>query len=406
MIKQNELIVLYYQLISEYLLFYLFLHPILIATNTSISYGVYISIIIISLLLHAVVQRWVRNFSLYAIMFISLLIILLLVYGISIFLVILLTIFLVWRQIVHDEEADAKHQKVLIVVMLSIFIFDIYWMYDEQLIWIALTFLIVLIAGYMVSNISHGRNGYHQLKFIGFTIASMLIGGILLYLLYDVIQPATGFLWSSVAQLLMIFSKGIAYLIDVSPLEIEGIREMITSNNTNNVKMEMPDEIPRSDNEDKVDQAITDSFSSWWLLSVFVASLLILLFFFLKKKHMSKNLEVVEAEGSVSQSPVEKRETKNRLTRSNSKKGWKVDNEIRKQVMELEELAFEKGYGRLKYETIEEWLERLELNTSQLKIYQNVRYGNKYATEEETVYFKEEISRIKAWLQTATNSRK
>ncbi|WHX24992.1 hypothetical protein QNH47_12525 [Virgibacillus halodenitrificans] len=406
MIKQNELIVLYYQLISEYLLFYLFLHPILIATNTSISYGVYISIIIISLLLHAVVQRWVRNFSLYAIMFMSLLIILLLVYGISTFLVILLTIFLVWRQIVHDEEADAKNQKVLIVVMLSIFIFDIYWMYDEQLIWIALTFLVVLIAGYMVSNISHGRNGYHQLKFIGFTIASMLIGGILLYLLYDVIQPATGFLWSSVAQLLMIFAKGIAYLIDVSPLEIEGIREMITSNNTNNVKMEMPDEIPRSDNEDKVDQAITDSFSSWWLLSVFVASLLILLFFFLKKKHMSKKLEVVEAEGSVSQSPVEKRETKNRLTRSNSKKRWKVDNEIRKQVMELEELAFEKGYGRLKYETIEEWLERLELNTSQLKIYQNVRYGNKYATEEETVYFKEEISRIKAWLQTATNSRK
>ncbi|WP_233880327.1 hypothetical protein [Virgibacillus halodenitrificans] len=405
MIKQNELIVLYYQLISEYLLFYLFLHPILIATNTSISYGVYISIIIISLLLHAVVQRWVRNFSLYAIMFISLLIILLLVYGISIFLVILLTIFLVWRQIVHDEEADAKNQKVLIVVMLSIFIFDIYWMYDEQLIWIALTFLIVLIAGYMVSNISHGRNGYHQLKFIGFTIASMLIGGILLYLLYDVIQPATGFLWSSVAQLLMIFAKGIAYLIDVSPLEIEGIREMITSNNTNDVKMEMPDEIPRSDNEDKVDQAITDSFSSWWLLSVFVASLLILLFFFLKKKHMSKKLEVVEAEGSVSQSPVEKRETKNRLTRSNSKKGWKVDNEIRKQVMELEELAFEKGYGRLKYETIEEWLERLELNTSQLKIYQNVRYGNKYVTEEETAYFKEEISRIKALLHTATNSR-
>ncbi|MYL60257.1 hypothetical protein GLW20_22360, partial [Virgibacillus halodenitrificans] len=180
MIKQNELIVLYYQLISEYLIFYLFLHPILIATNTSISYGVYISIIIISLLLHAVVQRWVRNFSLYAIMFISLLIILLLVYGISTFLVILLTIFLVWRQIVHDEEADAKNQKVLIVVMLSIFIFDIYWMYDEQLIWIALTFLVVLIAGYMVSNISHGRNGYHQLKFIGFTIASMLIGGILL----------------------------------------------------------------------------------------------------------------------------------------------------------------------------------------------------------------------------------
>ncbi|MYL45757.1 hypothetical protein GLV94_08865 [Virgibacillus halodenitrificans] len=406
MIKQNELIVLYYQLISEYLLFYLFLHPILIATNTSISYGVYISIIIISLLLHAVVQRWVRNFSLYAIMFISLLIILLLVYGISTFLVILLTIFLVWRQIVHDEEADAKNQKVLIVVMLSIFIFDIYWMYDEQLIWIALTFLVVLIAGYMVSNISHGRNGYHQLKFIGFTIASMLIGGILLYLLYDVIQPATGFLWSSVAQLLMIFAKGIAYLIDVSPLEIEGIREMITSNNTNNVKMEMPDEIPRSDNEDKVDQAITDSFSSWWLLSVFVASLLILLFFFLKKKHMSKKLEVVEAEGSVSQSPVEKRETKNRMTRSDSKKGWRVDNEIRKQVMELEELAFEKGYGRLKYETIEEWLERLELNTSQLKIYQNVRYGNKYATEEETAYFKEEISRMKAWLQTATNSRK
>ncbi|WP_121615719.1 hypothetical protein [Virgibacillus halodenitrificans] len=406
MIKQNELIVLYYQLISEYLLFYFFLHPILIVTNTSIPYGVYISIIINSLLLHAVVQRWVRNFSLYAIMFISLLIILLLVYGISTFLVILLTIFLVWRQIVHDEEADAKNQKVLIVVMLSIFIFDIYWMYDEQLIWIALTFLVVLIAGYMVSNISHGRNGYHQLKFIGFTIASMLIGGILLYLLYDVIQPATGFLWSSVAQLLMIFAKGIAYLIDVSPLEIEGIREMITSNNTNNVKMEMPDEIPRSDNEDKVDQAITDSFSSWWLLSVFVASLLILLFFFLKKKHMSKKLEVVEAEGSVSQSPVEKRETKNRMTRSDSKKGWRVDNEIRKQVMELEELAFEKGYGRLKYETIEEWLERLELNTSQLKIYQNVRYGNKYATEEETAYFKEEISRIKAWLQTATNSRK
>ncbi|MEC2159347.1 hypothetical protein [Virgibacillus halodenitrificans] len=406
MIKQNELIVLYYQLISEYLLFYLFLHPILIATNTSISYGVYISIIIISLLLHAVVQRWIRNFSLYAIMFISLIAILFLVYEISTFLVILLTIFLVWRQIVHDEEADAKNQKVLIVVMLSIFIFDIYWMYDEQLIWIALTFLVVLIAGYMVSNISHGRNGYHQLKFIGFTIASMLIGGILLYLLYDVIQPATGFLWSSVAQLLMIFAKGIAYLIDVSPLEIERIREMITSNNTNNLKMEMPDEIPRSDNEDKVDQAITDSFSSWWLLSVFVASLLILLFFFLKKKHMSKKLEVVEAEGSVSQSPVEKRETQNRLTRSNSKKGWKVDNEIRKQVMELEELAFKKGYGRLKYETIEEWLERLELNTSQLKIYQNVRYGNKYATEEETVYFKEEISRIKAWLQTATNSRK
>lgn len=42
MIKQNELIVLYYQLISEYLLFYFFLHPILIVTNTSIPYGVYI----------------------------------------------------------------------------------------------------------------------------------------------------------------------------------------------------------------------------------------------------------------------------------------------------------------------------------------------------------------------------
>ncbi|AIF45182.1 hypothetical protein [Virgibacillus sp. SK37] len=403
MIKQNESIVLYYQLIAEYLLFYFFLHPVLIATNTSISYGIYLSIIIIFLFMHAMVQRWLRNFSLYAIMFISLLAILLFVYGMSTFLVILLTIFLVWRQIVHDEEADVKQQKVLMVVMLSIFIFDMYWMYDEQLIWIALTFLIVLIAGYMVSNVSFGRNGYQQIRFISFTMVSMLIGGILFYLLYDVIQPASGFLWSSVAQLLMIFAKGIAYLINVSPLEIEGIREMITSNNTNNVKMELPDEIPRSDSEDKDDQAITDSSSSWWLLSIFVVILIILLFFFLKKKYMSKKLEVIEAAGSASQTSVEKEDTKTRMIRRISKKETKVDNEIRKQVLELEELASAKGYGRLEYETIEEWLERLDLNTSQLKIYQNVRYGNKYVTEEETAYFIEEITRIKAWLHTAAD---
>ncbi|MFZ7944294.1 hypothetical protein [Neobacillus sp. 19] len=78
---------------------------------------------------------------------------------------------------------------------------------------------------------------------------------------------------------------------------------------------------------------------------------------------------------------------------------------IRREIFELEKFAHKLNLGRLSFETLEEWWQRVGLSGSRasIEIYEKVRYGAALVSEEEQILLRTEMGHLKQQLKVIHN---
>ncbi|WP_053219877.1 hypothetical protein [Virgibacillus senegalensis] len=67
--------------------------------------------------------------------------------------------------------------------------------------------------------------------------------------------------------------------------------------------------------------------------------------------------------------------------------------------MDFELFAAKIGFGRKRFESIEDWFRRIDLKESDTELYQRVRYGEEQLEEEKIAQFRDEIEVLRVRLQ-------
>ncbi|WHX24561.1 DUF4129 domain-containing protein [Virgibacillus halodenitrificans] len=398
--RQNNVIKSYYQFVAECLLFYFFLRPVMIITGVSVAYWIYMFLIVLAMVLTAIGRMWMRTYHLYVLLFIALLTIQLYIFNFPLTIGAVTALFMVWRQAVHAEDPDLEHQMKLILLMLGIFLIELVVMYDDTLIWVALTFLTVMLGGYMASHVhTVSKTNTLQQGFVLTMTGAMLIGGGLLYTAYDVIRPVASLLWGGAAQLLMLFAKGIGFLIEISPFKLEGLRDVIRSHSTNGVKMELPDDtfMPRGVTDKRAE--VPSQELSWWIWVLVIITIILVLIYWARKRKLTDNqMEMTKGIDNWEEENQQKQDAPWSHEYTAERKEV-LEHPVRLQVLHLEKTAQRHGYGRWRSETIEEWLYRLGTDSSALNIYQDVRYGAKSVTRSDEEKFIQQMERLEEWIE-------
>ena len=117
----------------------------------------------------------------------------------------------------------------------------------------------------------------------------------------------------------------------------------------------------------------TGGLINWWTITILVILVIAITIFLSKKKFL--RLETTEDSKTIAGSGLDNTNVhKKRKKLFSTVK--KPNNIIRLDVLNFEQWALKLGVGRKFHETIEEWFERLGIDSQYLDLYQKVRYGN------------------------------
>jgi hypothetical protein len=159
-----------------------------------------------------------------------------------------------------------------------------------------------------------------------------------------------------------------------------------------------------SDVQKEVDQYELHTLTTPNLRYVFLIVAVMILFFYIYKKRV-KFLAVNDQSSSVE---IFGGSVKNERKSIFKKQNKPPEDFIRREIFQLEKYAFKVKLGRLPFETLDEWWERIGLtDTNHVnEMYEKVRYGAILASKEEQVQIKEEILHLKQQIKDIAKSEK
>lgn len=395
----NKRIAKYTQLFNEGILLYFLLVPIFLRADGNLPFFSYIILIVIMLIIHGFLLHVTSSYIVFVIEFFILLIgsYLILQYPWAVSLV--QSIYMIWRFKEHEKSADLQNQMTVLLIFSVLFLMNIIFYFDEKIIGMAITLLVSVLLGYFASRIY-----YHDLttiKQIIYNLAAVfgliLVGSIIIYLSFGLIKLLVSFLWT-VFNVMIVFGAGlIGKLVDFIGIDFEGIQNWVESE-YGNMEIEQLEEQtqPPAIIESEVQRGSESGIRFWlWGVGAFVIFVLSML---LSKKKRGQDFSKEQAPLIGSYFSKEKKtdrkiiEDRFSLSRTN--------HQIRKQVLKFEYWAYKNGVGRKPSETIEEWFQRLNLDQTNLELYQMVRYG-----EFETLT-DEEIHEFRSILKTMVETLK
>ncbi|WP_430789506.1 DUF4129 domain-containing protein [Virgibacillus flavescens] len=370
--KPNNTITKYYQFTCDYLLFYFFLVPILSLVNYSITIWDYFLAAIISIVLITVSVRLLKKYVIYVIDFFIIVFLMYYLIGLPLIISSILASFTLWRFIVHNNNLAIEKQFQSMGYMLLLFAVDLLYFYDSILIWMALIYFFVMIMGYQLSHILTGDsdNLTKSLHFpIGFT-GIILAGSVIVFSFFQFANFTLTSIWNNVVEL---------FILDWDP-PIGEQKAIAESPATSATERDIP--IP--------------GVFNWVALIAFGLVVIAIIIFLARKKvfHRVKSSRI-KAFASTAMKENEREESSKRNSFLNRKFSRKPTNRIRLKVYKFEKLAARKGKGRKHSETIEEWFNRYNLETTYLNLYQKVRYGDGELTEDEALQLQAHLAEIK-----------
>jgi len=314
--------------------------------------------------------------------------------GFPLFTLALLGLFIYWRGTVLYEEDMVQYNHALLLLLAFLFgvaaiIYSALSDYPYQsflLYFLILQLIIILIGGFLNKWMTITNDKAKFVLYFVKLLSIMAGAGLAVTFLYKVIKmgffgilESAAWLFSSLVvpifgliQFLMNLIKQDDYKFDPEPAEFQGGAGEYTADHTFFITEE-------------------------WLTFFFMIVVTIVIFFLIKTKlknsgHMGVSPYTVEILQGTNLSSTSARRRK---------KGNAPEDLIRKEIFELEKYADKLRLGRLPYETLGEWWERVGLTGSEKSknIYQKVRYGEEVSSSEDQAIMKEEILNLKQQLK-------
>lgn len=374
--ESNNTITKYYQLIGECLAFYFFLAPLLIFFHHPLPFGSYLLTLFVTITLFSLSIHYVRNYIIYIVDLAVVAYFVIYIIQFPPISGIFLILFILWRFIVHETNADMQNQMKVISLMLFAFVGNIILFYDEKLVWIAMIFLLVMIVGHQLSHVFiESTSDYKALQFPFSYLILMAAGSVMVFSFFQFTNVTLASLWNKLITLITsipIFKR------DLNGGDPPKLEIPIPEENTAAPQSDMPD------------------FIGWLLFGAFLIVIGGIIIYLARKsvfQHGGPSKVNRFTSTSIRKKNLDKQ-------RKGMGKGFtkKPTNQVRLKVFKFEQLANQKGKGREHSETIEEWFDRYGVDSSYLDLYQQIRYGDSELAEEEIEQFNRQLAEIQARL--------
>ena len=281
--------------------------------------------------------------------------------------------FFTWRYLVIQKRAAGNHEMhyliftVIVAVPLFLFIKDY-----RILVCVILQLLIILAGHFFAHAVMIPKVQRKQIPVtLGlYFIILLSFGAFILYLLHFAVFKIGGILFDFTFLLLEKF-LGLFEFLENIPIEWRYAEE----------PLEVEDEELEEFGASLLDAITTFVVSYLGLTVVIIICIVIaLLFLLLKKPWYFSRIGTIREQSSIQSNEKMSPDTRVIFNYKNYFK--KPKHPARKMVYDFEQKAAKSHKGRQPFESLEEWFERVDLD-SNLSIYQKVRYGNDKITDQE-----------------------
>ncbi|WP_406944636.1 hypothetical protein ACJA3J_16645 [Halobacillus sp. SY10] len=398
MVEGKRNITFVYQILGEAMLFFVLLFPLTQWTSLSLSYVLFSTYVVVSIVLFFLIRRWSSGFFPYLF---SLAVIIMIAYfvGAGLLLGFIVGSFLVWRYYRHERDPDLNHEISLILSTSILTFIMIFFFQSWDLVYALISLYVVTWGGYAFSHYYNvdrreRKGGWKSLSVI---FLSLITGTSVILLLFPYLRSLIGTLWSGISYAFLVGINGIMTLLakiglDVSriePMEEDSLPEMKFSS------QERQEELQRmNDSNQETTQKVAEAIETGTVVLIVVALLLALItFFFLRKRvniDMETATEALNYQYYAYGEDEKKRSSSTFSFHRSHTEGW-----VRKQFRTFEHFAARNGCGRYSNESIEDWFRRIGLTIESTELYQKVRYGSQTLTTEEKEQFELELKKLK-----------
>ncbi|WLD91949.1 DUF4129 domain-containing protein [Alkalihalobacillus sp. AL-G] len=315
------------------------------------------------------------------------------VMGLDWLLVIIVSLVCTWRFTLHFLDSDIGQEVYLFlfsVIGLSIF-FVLYRTSDELMNALALTlFQFILLLAIRLNRIVRQQETNPALqRYVTYTFVGFIgVTGVIVAV-FPLIKQAF--------MLAMKLISGTLAVIFYYP--VSSFFNWLTSFMSENDNQSKDTDNASDMSEELLNQEHGGSGIIEWMNAILIiAAIIIVVWMFYKFYHKHLTLR-----GQVTLSPTVESHALNYAEPDYSSwtKSKAPENRVRKRLYQLERKMAKYDFGRFRYESVQEWLDRIDppenLHDQITGIYQQVRYGEQDATQEQTTRYEAAIQKMLSW---------
>ncbi|HEY4599945.1 MAG TPA: hypothetical protein VIG73_01430 [Cerasibacillus sp.] len=369
---QNKSIKYGSHLLSEVTVIFLLALPI----ANSLSHGIYYLLFLAIWVFFIILGRWVGDTHTYFFLgFVPVFIFYFM--GFPLLHTFILALILTWRFAMIRRETLEYPEIIYLGLTVILMIFNMIQKNDPTLIiYLFIQFFVVSI-GSALSYMTNMKSTKHYVRYLLSYIGLLLSGSVVTLIIFfglkkiwDVVFP---YLAMALGHIVGIFS-----FLDSLFKDIE-----IPESEEDPVVFEPEEDISEL-------PSMFDALAPGLILNFIIIGLLILFVFWLVlKKRRGPESKIRQVNQPHVIEPLKQKEEKN-VSRLFNFLRRKPVHPVRKAVYDLERKALKHGQGRLPFETVDEWFERLEIDLPS-DIYQMIRYGDIDVDREKISLFKKQI---------------
>ncbi|MYL49056.1 hypothetical protein GLV98_06145 [Halobacillus litoralis] len=398
MVEGKKNIIFVYQILGEAMLFFVLLFPLIQWTSMSLSYVLFSTYAIVSIVLFFLIRRWLPGLIPYLFNFAGIIAIAYFV-GASLLLGLFVGSFLGWRYYRHERDPDLNHERSLILSTSILTFIMIFFFQSWDLVYALVSLYVVTWGGYAFSHYYNvdkreRKGGWKSLFVIFF---SLITGTSIMLLLFPFLRSLMGKLWGGVSYAFLIGINGILTLLAKIGLDVSKIESMEEGSlpEMKFSSQERQEELQRmNDSNQETTRKVAEAIESGTVVLIVVALLLAMVTIFFLRKRATMDVETA-SDPLKYQYYAYSEEEKKRSSSSFSFHRSRTEGWVRKQFRAFEHFAARNGCGRYSNESLEDWFHRIGLDIDYTVFYQKVRYGSQTLTDEEKEQFALELKELK-----------
>ncbi|MBP1969489.1 cytochrome c biogenesis protein CcdA [Virgibacillus natechei] len=297
------------------------------------------------------------------------------------------SVLLTWRYSNIRQEGMISRENSYILFTIVLTTILLLWIEENRVLLYLFFQFILLVAGYISSHAAivnkHERKQFDH-RFWLYISLFLALGASVVFLLFDTVRYIITSIWNGITYLLGYGASMLAGFFGDIDYEAEQHPETIES--------------VQYQEESELGTSILDGVATYILsylgITILIIGIVIVLVLMLHKRKFTA-LKQPEVNESVSYSTLGEQTKGKAFAKSRLTSLFKrPKHPARKMVFQFERQAAQSNYGRLKFETIEEWLRRLGIHT-QLAVYQKARYGDENVSDKELEELNEQLEKIK-----------
>ena len=305
-------------------------------------------------------------------------------------------IVLTWRYIDIRSEVSPSRENSYVRWALVLSTFSVLMNNDHELIIYVFLLFIVLIFGYISGHLAvihrDDRKRFDR-KFWLYIVSGMVIGTTIIYFSFNTVRFIVSKVWTAISYVIIFVGGNLIRLLQ--HLELTALEQ--------DPDYEDPEEL--GDDESPIPEEFQESGSvlfenittimMWIIVAIIIGFIFYIAYRFFKEKFESPIHK--EADDVVSYGSLDKgdRWRNNIFQRFMERYRRSPRDPVRKMVYQFERQASKTNYGRYRYETIENWLQRIGVNMK-LETYQKVRYGHMEVSDDDIQQLTQQLKQIEA----------